>query len=56
MTKPLEWRIKQLQGLRSFLIDEEDALCKAVYSDLRKVCTAYLCFAIAYANLLWLDF
>lgn len=35
-TIPLSFRKKQLRNLRKFLEKEEEALCKAVYEDIRK--------------------
>ena len=39
MSKPLEWRIQQLRGIRQLLTEHADTFCKAVYADLRKVKT-----------------
>lgn len=35
-TIPLAFRKKQLKNLKKFLIDQENALCRAVHEDLRK--------------------
>ena len=37
VTKPIAWRIKQLQRIVDMLNDHEAAIEKAVFADLRKV-------------------
>jgi len=42
-TKKLEWRRSQLKQMLRMLDEQKDALCEAVYKDLRKVGSVSRC-------------